>query len=88
MMKIVILIRPSFLQYTLPFYLDPVSSFKHILYNIKQKCIFKSLGVLPLGVLCANFVHFLSPVKLFLRGTYLEAERFKNISQKNVQPGS
>ena len=30
---------------------------KHFLYNIKQKCIFKSL---LLGVLYANFGHFLS----------------------------
>ena len=45
----------------------------------KQKCIFKSL---LLGVLCANFGHFLSPGELFLRVSYLKPERSRNISRK------
>ena len=46
---------------------------------LKQKCIFKSL---PLEVLCVSFGHFLSPGELFLGGSYLNAERPRNISRK------
>ena len=54
-MKIVILIRPYFSQYT--YYFDSVSSSKYFWYNKKQKCMFKTL---LLGVLYANFGHVLS----------------------------
>ena len=84
MTKTVILIRRYFSQYTLFFY--PVSSFKYLLYNIKQKCIFKGL---LLGVLCANFGHLLSPGELFLRVSYLKSERSRNVSQEkfSLVPG-
>ena len=82
MMKIIILVK----TFHNILYFDPLSFFRYFWYNIKQKCIFKSL---LLGVLCANFAHFLSPGEFFLRGSYLKPERSWNISQKmfSLVPG-
>ena len=63
MMKIVILVRSYFSQYPPLFW---SCSFKYFWYNMKQKCILKSL--LNFGVLCPNFGHFL----YLSKGTYLK----------------
>ena len=79
-MKIVILIRTYFSQYTLLFWCC------FIFQILDITCIYKSL---LLGVLCANFCYFLTryghsiaPGELVLRDASLKPERSRNISWK------